>query len=38
MVRMNKGIPVRVTGGDFTQVGNLYLLNAEQEDVYIEFE
>ena len=39
MVRMNKGIPVRVTGGDLTQAaGNLYLLNAEQEDVYIEFE
>ena len=39
MVRMNKGTPVRVTGGDLTQAaGNLYLLNAEQEDVYIEFE
>lgn len=39
MVRMNKGTPVRVTGGDLTQAaGNLYLLSAEQEDVYIEFE
>lgn len=38
MVRMNKGTPVRVTGGDLTQAaGNLYLLSAEQEDVYIEF-
>ena len=35
----NKGTPVRVTGGDLTQAaGNLYLLSAEQEDVYIEFE
>ena len=34
-----KGTPVRVTGGDLTQAaGNLYLLSAEQEDVYIEFE
>ena len=39
MVRMNKGTPARVTGGDLTQAaGNLYLLSAEQEDVYIEFE
>lgn len=38
MVRMNKGTPVRVTGGDLTQAaGNLYLLSADQEDVYIEF-
>ena len=38
MVRMNKGTPVRVTGGDLTQAaGNLNLLSADQEDVYIEF-
>lgn len=39
MVRMNKGTPLSVDGGELTQAtGNLYLLSAQQEDVTIEFE
>ena len=39
MVRLNKGTPLSVDGGELTQAtGNLYLLSAQQEDVTIEFE
>ncbi len=39
LVRLNRGTPVKVNGGELTQAaGNLYLLCASQKDVTIELE